>query len=125
MLLGEQAAPMRPDAPAAARDYNRAILEQPLSAATPTVLASPVAGTGVPLSQIEGVSLRVLTQVAPGDRDRWLRNLAATPALRLHQAERIVESPEDKTRILATEIDRFRRERLPKLVELGVAERAG
>jgi SAM-dependent methyltransferase len=124
LLLGEQAAPMRPDAPAAALDFNRAILEQRLSAATPAVLASPVAGTGVALSQLEAVSLRVLTQITPQDRDRWLRELATTQPLRLHQGDRVVEDPHEKARILRAEVEKFRLERFPKLVDLGVVSPA-
>jgi SAM-dependent methyltransferase len=123
LLLGEQAAPMRANAPAVPRAYNTAILEQPLSPTHPAVLSSPVAGTGVALSQLEAVSLRVLTQVLPADRDRWLLALVAAQPLRLLQGERLVEDPRQKVRILATEVDRFRRERLAKAVELGLVDR--
>jgi SAM-dependent methyltransferase len=120
LLLGEQVTPMRADPPPPAAAYNRAILEQRLSAKTPVVLASPVAGTGIVVSTLHAVALRLLTGVAPGDRDAWIRAFVARQPLSLQVAGRPVASADEQAAVLAQEVDRFARQRLPRLVALGV-----
>jgi hypothetical protein len=120
LLLGEQVTPMRAHAPPPALAYNRAILEQRLSAKTPVVLAAPAAGTGIIVSTLHAVALRLLTGVAPGDRDAWIRAFVERQPLSLQVAGRPVVSPDEQAAVLAQEVDRFARQRLPHLAALGV-----
>ncbi len=63
--------------------FNRAILTQALSRNYATVLASPVAGTGVPLSTLHAVLLRALTEARPDERTAWIRDFVDANPLRL------------------------------------------
>jgi hypothetical protein len=122
LLQGEQVVPLRgkPGRPAAA--YNRVILDQRLSAQNPVVLASPAAGTGIVVPALQAVALRVLTGVAPDDRDGWLRAFVSRQPVSLHVSGRPVDDPDEQARVLALEVEKFRSARLPKLVALGVVE---
>jgi SAM-dependent methyltransferase len=89
-------------------------------ALAPVVLASPVAGTGVPLTPLHAVALRALTEAAPADRAAWLRGLVEAAPLRLVDHGRPVTEKEELARHLLAHVEEFRASRLPKLVELGI-----
>ncbi len=98
--------------------YNRAVLQRRLSveapADAPFVLASKVAGTGIVLSHVQVLVLRLLTEVPPADRPGWIRAMAEqTP---------ITPRVAPTERALLRELDRMEREQLSKLVELGILE---
>jgi SAM-dependent methyltransferase len=132
LLLGGQVTPMarstRPS-PAPAADlyrlplaYNRLMLGQRLSPDSPILLASPAAGTAMVLPQLEAISLRLLTEVAPAQRPAWIRALVAKQPLRLRVGDRWIEDADEKARVIADQLDHYRAQRLPKLVELEIAE---
>lgn len=124
LLASEQLAPMVSAADeqsfADAHDYNLAVLAEPLSTAHPVVLAAPRAGTGLPLPALQAVCLRALYLVAPADRAAWLRAFVARQPVRLHVADRAVSDTREQARVLEGEVEKFRTQRLPKLVQLGV-----
>jgi hypothetical protein len=107
LLLGEDVAPMHPATPPLSpafkghcrvpSAYNRMILEQDLGPESTVVLAAPAAGTGIVVEGTELTALRALTGIAPGRKDE---------------------------RIPAEEVERVRAHALPKLVQLGVLEKA-
>jgi SAM-dependent methyltransferase len=78
--------------------YNQTMLRR-LSTEAPIVMASTVAGMGVPISALEGLAIRMFTEVAPPDRERWVAD----------QRPAILET-----------IEQLRTRGLAKLVELGV-----
>ncbi|HEX8789732.1 MAG TPA: class I SAM-dependent methyltransferase [Polyangiaceae bacterium] len=121
LLAAEQIAPMRASAEGPATVYNHAILEQPLAEKSPVVLAAPAAGTGVQVSALQAVCLRVLSWVEPAERAAWLRAYVERQPLRLQVGGAAVEDRSEQARVLAQEVEKFRAARLPKLVELGVA----
>jgi SAM-dependent methyltransferase len=122
LLLGEQLAPMQTGTRAVPATYNRMIIEQRLSAKDPIVLASPVAGTGVVIPALQAVSLRLLTGVAPADREAWLHAFVARQPVRLTVGERVVESEDEQVSVLLEQMEKFEAVRLPKLVQLGVLD---
>jgi trans-aconitate methyltransferase len=122
LLLGEQVAPMRAAGLPSAAAYNRAVLERRLSANSPIVLASPVAGTGIVVPTLHAVALRLLTGVEPSERDAWIRAFVARQPLSLHVAGRAVVAADEQVALLAQEVERFRRQRLPTLAALGVID---
>jgi SAM-dependent methyltransferase len=122
LLFGEQVTPMRASPPPHAGEYNRAILEQRLSAKSPVVLASPVAGTGIVVPTLHAVALRLLRGVLPTEHDAWIRAFVARQPVSLQAAGRPVEDPAEQARIIAQEVGKFRARRLPKLVALGVVD---
>jgi hypothetical protein len=100
--------------------YNRTVLQRPLSADAPFALASPVAGTGIVLSLLQVVALRLLTEVEPSDRPGWIHAFATEQPFALRSGnDRTTEGAPTETAVLE-EVDRMRREQLGKLVELGV-----
>jgi len=103
-------------------DYNRMILQQPLSMKHPIVLAVPSAGTGLLLSMLEAVCLRIVTSVSAVERPAWIRAFVERQPLKLHVADRPVEDPEEQARVLSAELTQVCDKRLPKLLELGVLE---
>jgi SAM-dependent methyltransferase len=104
--------------------YNRGALGDGLTLDAPLALASEVAGTGVELSSMEAAALYVMTEVAPGDRDAWIRDRCSRPTFRLVVRGHAVEDLEDRVRTVTQEVERFCERRLPGLVEVGVVERA-
>ncbi|HEX3771014.1 MAG TPA: class I SAM-dependent methyltransferase [Polyangiaceae bacterium] len=128
LLMGKDVLPMprAAEEPSAALPsrvlsaFNRAVLAQPIASRTPVVLASPVAGTGVPLTPLHAVALRALTEAAPADRAAWLRGLVEAAPLRLVDHGRPVTEKEELARHLLAHVEEFRASRLPKLVELGI-----
>jgi SAM-dependent methyltransferase len=122
LLLGEQVMPMRTADDPVPTLYNRAILEQRLSTGSPVVLASPRAGTGIVVSTLHAVALRLLTSVDPAGWDAWIRAFVDRQPLRLHAGDRAVTDRSEQARILAGEVDKFRVARLPKLVALGAVD---
>jgi hypothetical protein len=108
-----------------ASEYNRMMLEEGRRGDASIVLASAVAGTGVPVSMLDAVALRLLTDAPDGSLEDWIAAVARRPEVRLTVGERTVESDEERRRVLGAEVETFRTERLPRLIELGiVAEEA-
>jgi SAM-dependent methyltransferase len=135
VLLGEQVAPLRPGTPPLGPGgparlrvpsaYNRMILAQLLGGEGTVVLASPAAGTGVVVSTVGAVAIRVLTEVEPADRAAWIRAFVAQTPLRLRVGDRDVVDAEEKARVLEQEVATFQEGKTAKLVQLGVLERIG
>jgi SAM-dependent methyltransferase len=130
LCLGGQVVPMRPPRAAPRRDAalrvasarNRAVLAEGIRGVGPLVLAAPATGTGVAVSLLEAIFLRLLTEVPPADREAWLRAIAAERTFPLASGTRRVEDADDLVRIAATELDAFAAGIGPKLVELGILE---
>ncbi len=132
LLIGGQASPMLRStraiqAPAAELcrvplAFNRMVLQRRLSSGTPIALASPAAGTGMILSLLHGVALRLLTEVKPADRPAWIRELLERQPFRLKIGERASDDEQAPERALLDEVERFRVEQLPKLLELGIVQ---
>jgi SAM-dependent methyltransferase len=132
LVLGGQVFPMQraalPASPAKEEEevyrvplaYNRMMLSQRLSPENPIILASPVAGTGLVIAQLEAVALRLLTEVVPAERPAWLRAFVARQPLKLRAFDRVIDDAAEQVRILEEHLAQFRVQRLPKLLELGV-----
>jgi SAM-dependent methyltransferase len=103
-----------------AHDYNLAVLAVPLSTSHPVVLAAPRAGTGLPVPALQAVCLRLLYLVEPADRSAWIRAFVERQPVRLHVADRAVSDAREQARVLEGELEKFRAQRLSKLVQLGV-----
>ena len=125
LLAADQIVPMRASAEGPATLYNHAILEQPLAEKSPVVLAAPAAGTGVQVSALQAVCLRLLNWIEPAEHPAWLRAYVERQPLRLHVGGALVEDRAEQARVLAQEVEKFRTTRLPKLVELGVVAPQG
>jgi Predicted methyltransferase regulatory domain len=124
LLLGEQVSPMRAGRHEAAVRYNRSVLERLVPSATRPVLASPVGGTGVPVSMLDAVALRALTLSTPAARDAWLRDLVTRRPIRLVHGDRIVTDADEQLRAILAHLQTFGGASVTKLVELGVLEPA-
>ena len=101
--------------------FNRLVIEQSLSRENPLVLASPVSGTGILLSILDVVCLRLWTEVPDaGRRDAWIRALVAESPLRLVVRDRRIDDAEQLVRAVSEEFERFRVHWPRKLEELGI-----
>jgi SAM-dependent methyltransferase len=128
LIVAEQLIPMRDPAPRAVADdgdlyrvpsvYNQTMLRR-LSTDTPLVMVSSVAGTAFPVSALEGLAIRVMTEVAPADRERWVDAHVGRSVLRIRVGERVLEDREAQRRAILDAVEQLRG-RLPKLVELGI-----
>ena len=85
----------------------------------PTVLVSPAAGTGFPISALDALALRILTEVAPAERETWIDDFVAKRVLRLRVGERIIEDDAEQRRAIGEAVE-LASQRIPKLVDLGV-----
>jgi SAM-dependent methyltransferase len=134
LLLGDQVAPMLEATRAhVSKDdeslripvpYNRWVLHHGTSSESPVVLASTAAGNGIELSAVEGVALVLLTDVAPEKRGESVRALCHRESFRLTVGGRTILDEEEQARAMLDEIEKFRVRRLPKMLELGIVERA-
>ncbi len=104
--------------------HNQAALREGLSLETPVTLASTAAGTGVELSPLEALAAFILTEVAPAERNEWMRRRCHHASFRLTVRGRTIEDREEQVRTLVGELDIFEQNRLPRLVELGVLSQA-
>jgi SAM-dependent methyltransferase len=128
LVVAEQVVPMR--APLAviapgAHDlyrvpsiYNQTMLRR-LSTDAPIVMVSTVAGTAFPMSALEGLAIRMMTEVARGERERWVEELVGRSVLRIRIGERVLEAPAEQARAILDTVEQLR-PRLPKFVELGI-----
>ncbi len=102
--------------------YNRMILRDRLVGDAPVVLASSVAGTGIAISMLDGIALRLLVEVPEAERGAWLDDFVRRFPVRLKVADRTVEDLTERARILKAQVEPFRTKRLPRLIELGIVE---
>jgi SAM-dependent methyltransferase len=132
LLLGDNVIPMQASGRAAStvaasRDalfrvpsvYNQMMLRR-LSSDTPIVMTSAVAGTAFPISALDGLALRVFTEVIPSKRVEWIRDFVGKNVLRLAVGERIVEDQAEQHAVILDAVEQLGAHRLTKLVELGV-----
>jgi hypothetical protein len=124
LLASEQLAPVVTPDPgrpfADAHAYNMSVLSEPLSASHPVVLAAPLVGSGLHVPALQAVCLRLLHLVPPEDRATWLRAFVERQPVKLSVANRPVTDQTEQVRIISGELERFRVQRLSKLVALGV-----
>jgi hypothetical protein len=99
-------------------------VEQRLSSKTPLVLAVPAAGTGLSLTVLQAVCLRLLTGVIAADRPAWIRRFVERQPIKLHTADREVDGVDERAGVLSGELSAFCEAWLPKLLELEVLEQA-
>ena len=105
--------------------FNRMVLERKLSSEIPIVLAAPVSGTGVPITPLEAVAIRLVTEVPPEHRPSWIRSQFGTGELRMTVRDRVVDTVEEQTAVVLDGLARFEKEALSRLIELGVLEPRG
>ena len=88
----------------------------------PGLATPPVAGTGIRISLLHAVCLRMLTEADPGARPAWLRDFVTRHPLRLHAGERPVTEPGEQEAVIRDEFASFCGGRLAELVRLRVVE---
>lgn len=133
LVLADLVVPVRAPAPAklATADavyrvpsvYNQMMLRR-LSSDTPLVMTSTSAGTAFPISTLDGLAIRVLTEVRPAERDSWVRDLVGRSVIRLRVGDRVLDDRAAQHRAIMEAVDRLVSHRLAKLLELGVLENA-
>lgn len=130
LVVAEQVIPMR--APQRARlataggedlyvvpsVYNQTMLRH-LSTDAPIVMVSSVTGTAYPVSALEGLALRMMTEVPAAARRQWADELVGRSVLRIRVGDRVLEDREEQRRAILDTVDKLR-PRLPKFVELGI-----
>ena len=99
--------------------YNQTMLRR-LSSDTPIVMTSTVAGTASSISALEGLAIRMLTEVAAPDREQWVVDLVGRNVLRIRVGDRVLEDHADQRRAILEAVEQLRTRRLAKLVELGI-----
>ncbi len=134
LALGEAVVPMlEPTRAAPAPDdslyripstYNRLAVREGLSSGSPITLASHAAGTGLELSSVEGVALFLLTEVPKPERRDWVQARCGRESFRLTLRGKSIVGKDEQVQTLLAEVNRFSVVRLPRMLELGVVERA-
>lgn len=104
--------------------YNRMVLDQRLSVDTPVVLVSEALGTGVSLPMLQAVALRLLTEVEPARWRSWISELLERQPFRLVDGNRTIEDEEEKLQRVLAEVERFRDQKVERMLQLGIVERA-
>lgn len=129
LLLAELVAPMQRATRAASVDpagrfvvplpYNQMMLRR-LASDTPLVLASPASGSALRSSALEVLAMRVLTECRASERDAWVTDFVGRHELRLAVGGAIVADRSEQKRHIDEAIATLGRDRLAKLVELGI-----
>lgn len=99
--------------------YNQMMLRR-LSTGMPVVMASTLAGTAFPISALEGLAIRVFTEVPPAGREAWVRDLVGKNVLRIRVDDRVLTDEGEQARAILETVTALRGERLAKLVEVGI-----
>lgn len=99
--------------------YNQTMLRR-LSPDLPVVMASTTCGTAFPVSTLEALAMRVLTEADPAGREEWIRRFVGGRVLRLRVGERLVDDRDEQVRAIGEAVSHVRRHQLSKLVELGI-----
>ena len=102
--------------------YNRMVLQQPLVSRTTFVLASPVARTGITITLLEAMAMRLVTTVVPSMRKAFVRTMVESDPLELRVRGKLVDEPAEQERILNEELAKFSKEKLPRMIALGILE---
>ena len=104
--------------------YDRWVLECSLSSNVSPIFASRAAGNGIRLSKLEAVALASHVEVEPAHRAHWVRAICRDQVSHLAIGDRVIVDVAEREAIVLAEIDKFRENRLPKLVELGIVTAA-
>jgi hypothetical protein len=91
-----------------------------LSTDTALVLVSGVAGTAFRSSALELLAIRVLTECRAEERDGWVDAFVEQHELRLAMNGKIIVERAEQKRHVREAIATLCRDRLAKLVELGI-----
>ena len=105
--------------------FNRMVLARQLSSEVPIVLASPVSATGVPITALEAVAIRLVAEVPPEDRPDWIRSHFGPGELRMTVQDRVVHTVEEQTAVVLEALDQLDKTGLLHLTELGILEPTG
>jgi SAM-dependent methyltransferase len=127
LLMGDHVMPLRSPARAVSwaerfsvpSAYNQMMLRRRATGA-PIVLASEVAGTAFTMSALNGLALRAFTEVAPGERTRWVEDLLAGSAPEIRVGDRVIDEPDELGDAIDDAVEELRARHLAKLVELGI-----
>lgn len=103
--------------------YNQMMIRRAASD-LPLVLTSSVAGDAYPISALDALALRAMTEARGAAQEGWVRDFVGRSVLRLRVGERVVEDPAEQIQAILAVIAQIRSERLPKLLELGVLARS-
>lgn len=87
---------------------------------TPLVLVSTAAGTAFPISALDALAIRVLVEVAPPDRKRWIEEFVGRSVLRLKVGDRVVSERGEQVRLIEEARANLATKGLAKMVELGI-----
>jgi SAM-dependent methyltransferase len=128
LVVTEQIVPMRERTPPVAVNaddlfrvpsvYNQMMLRR-LSTEAPIVMASTVAGTAFPMSALEALAIRMMTEVPAAERGRWVHDLVGRSVLRIRIGDRVLEDRAEQRQAILETVDQLR-PRLSKFVELGI-----
>jgi hypothetical protein len=122
MIRSTHAAPVPTRGLRVASAYNRMMLRERFATDDPIVLASPVAGTGIPVPVIEAVTLRLLTGIPEPEWRSWIATFVQREPFRLKVGDRAVVDDEARVQVLLAQVEPFRARRLPRLIDLGIVE---
>jgi SAM-dependent methyltransferase len=127
LVLGGQVVPMRIEARRGPSGggyrirlpFNDGAIDDVLAGEGPLVLASPITGSGVHVSLLEAIGLRLLTGVQADGRAAWIRDYVSKREMPLVTGDRKIKDADELARVMSKEIERMT-PTLPKLAALGI-----
>jgi SAM-dependent methyltransferase len=102
--------------------HNRVVLDEACDEVGPLVLASRATQTGVRISLIEALALKLLSDVPPSEHAVWLEDYATRRTLPLTVGDKKIRDKDELARVVTRELERLR-SAPDKLIELGILER--
>ena len=88
--------------------YNQMMLRR-TSTDVPLVLTSSVAGTAFPISALDALALRALTETPAANLEKWVGDFANRSVMRLRIGERIIEDPAEQVSTILAAVDELLR----------------
>ena len=73
---------------------------------------------------VDAVALRLLTEVPAREWREWVATFVRSRSFSLKVEDRVIEGEEERVRVLLSQIEPLRAKWLPRLIEMGIVERA-
>ena len=81
----------------------------------PLVVASTVAGTAFPISALDALAMRALTEARAGSLEDWVRDFVGRSVLRVRIGERVLEDRAEQLQAILDVVNDLRTRRLALL----------
>jgi hypothetical protein len=96
------------------------VLQRGFVTEVPVIVTTPSMGNGVQLSMVDAAGLYLAVEPNAAKRAEWVKTFCSQSLTHLIVGDRRVEDPRELEALVMAGAERFRTERLSKMIELGI-----